>query len=179
MLKMKDGIKISSRHSPVSPFDDIRVELDIVGNIDQMESILVDVNKYREWSYATKISRLVKSTAPGKLIYYTEIEVPWPATNRFFYADFELKKNINQKSINIVAVNIPNYGPAPKDLVQVPLTKGTWKITTTANKSVHIDYTLEMNPGGSLPVWILNLFTTKGPMETFENLKKKMAAFNP
>src|SRR5258707_15638666 len=94
ILKVKDGIKISSRHSPKSPFNDIRVELDVTGNIDQLESILVDVNKYKEWSYATKISRLVKSLAPGKFIYYTEIEVPWPATNRFFYADFELKKNL-------------------------------------------------------------------------------------
>jgi hypothetical protein len=76
ILKEKNGIKISSRHSPTSPFDDIRVELDLSGNIDQLEAILVDVSKYKEWSYATKISRLVKTLGPGKFIYYSEIEVP-------------------------------------------------------------------------------------------------------
>ena len=179
ILKVKNGIKISSRHSPSSPFDDIRVELDVTGNIDQLERILVDVNKYKEWSYATKISRLVKSLGPGKFIYYTEIEVPWPATNRFFYADFELKKNLTERSMYVIAENIPNYEPGPKDLVQVPLTRGTWNITTITNKSIHIDYSLEMNPGGSLPVWVLNLFSTKGPMESFENIKKKMNELNP
>jgi hypothetical protein len=178
LLKEKDGIKISSRHSPVSPFDDIHVELDVTGNIEQMETILTDVSKYKEWSYATKVARLIKSMGPGKFIYYTEIEVPWPATNRFFYANFELKKNNTERSIQIKAVNIPDYGPAPKDLVQVPLTKGTWNITTLPNKSIHIDYMLEMNPGGKLPVWVLNLFSTKGPMESFENIKKKMVALN-
>lgn len=178
ILKVKDGIKISSRHSPTSPFDDIRAELDLAGNIDQLEAILVDVSKYREWSYATKISRLVKSLGPGKFIYYTEIEVPWPATNRFFYANFELKKNLSEKSIHITAVNIPNYEPVPKDLVQVPLTRGSWNITTITNKSIHVDYILEMNPGGSLPVWVLNLFSTKGPLESFENIKKKMTDLN-
>lgn len=177
--KVKDGIKISSRHSPVSPFNDIRVELDLTGNIDQLEGILVDVNKYKEWSYATKISRLIKSLGPGKFVYYTEIEVPWPATNRYFYANFELKKNLTDRSIRIVAANIPNYEPVVKDLVEVPLTRGTWNITTITNKSIHIDYVLEMNPGGSLPVWILNLFSTKGPMESFENIKKKMNDLNP
>ena len=177
-LKEKDGIKISSRHSPSSPFNDIRVELNLNGNIDQLEAILVDVSRYKEWSYATKISRLVKSIGPGKLIYYTEIEVPWPATNRFFYANFELKKKLNEKSMHVIAENILNYQPVPKDLVQVPLTRGTWNITTITNKSIHVDYILEMDPGGSLPVWVLNLFSTKGPLESFENIKKMMNDLN-
>src|ERR1700740_889863 len=126
LLKEKDGIKISSRHSPASPFDDIHVELDVTGNIEQMETILTDVSKYKEWSYATKVSRHIKSLGPGKFIYYTEIEVPWPATNRYFYANFELKKNKAERSMQIKAVNIPDYEPGPKDLVQVPLTRGTW-----------------------------------------------------
>jgi hypothetical protein len=179
ILKVKDGIKISSRHSPTSQFDDTRVEMDLPGNINQLEAILVDVGKYKEWSYATKVSRLVKSLGPGKFIYYTEIEVPWPATNRFFYANFELKKKLPEKSMHVTAENIPNYEPIPKDLVQVPLTRGVWNITTITNKSIHVDYILEMNPGGSLPVWVLNLFSTKGPMESFENIKKKMNDLNP
>jgi hypothetical protein len=179
VLKVKDGIRISSRHSPASPFDDIRVELDLTGDIEQLEAILVDVNKYKEWSYATKVSRIVKTMGPDKFIYYTEIEVPWPATNRCFYANFELKKNVSEKSMQVIAINLPDYGPIPKDLVQVPLTKGSWEITTITNKSIHVDYILEMNPGGSLPVWVLNLFSTRGPMETFENIKKKMIKLNP
>jgi hypothetical protein len=177
--KEKDGIKISSRHSPTSPFNDIRVELDLTGNIDQLEAILVDVSRYKDWSYATKVSRLVKSMGAEKFIYYTEIEVPWPATNRFFYANFELKKKLAERSMHVTAENILNYQPVPKDLVQVPLTRGTWNITTVTNKSIHVDYMLEMNPGGSLPVWVLNLFSTKGPMESFENIKKKMKDLNP
>jgi hypothetical protein len=179
LQKEKDGIKISSRHSSTSPFNDIRVELDLTGNIDQLEEILLDVNKYKDWSYATKISRLVKQLGPGKLIYYTEIEVPWPATNRFFYANFELKKNPDAKSMRVIAVNLPGYEPIPKDLVQVPITRGIWNIATITKKSIHVDYTLEMNPGGSLPGWVLNLFSTKGPMVSFENIKQKMTELNP
>jgi hypothetical protein len=178
LLKEKDGIRISSRHSNSSPFNDIRVELDLPGNIDQLESILTDVNQYKEWSYATKVSKLIKTLGPGKLIYYTEIEVPWPATNRFFYANFELKKNPKDGSMQVIAGNILNYEPMPKDLVQVPLTKGIWNVTSTSKNTIHVDYMLEMNPGGSLPVWVLNLFATKGPLESFENIKKKMTGLN-
>jgi hypothetical protein len=39
---------------------------------------------------------------------------------------------------------------------------------------MHLQYILQLDPGGSIPGWILNMFATKGPMETFEHLKKKL-----
>jgi START domain len=179
LLKEKDGIKVSSRPASGSQFNDIRVEVDLPGNIDQLKSILMDVSHYKEWSYATKKSVLIKKLAAYKLIYYTEIEVPWPATNRYFYANLELKEDSLGSSIQVLAINLPDYLPAPKDLVQMLFTKGTWNISTNSKKSIHVDYILELNPGGSLPAWVLNLFSTKGPMETFENIRQKMIALNP
>jgi START domain len=179
LLKEKDGIKISSRPASASQFNDIRVEVDLPGNIDQLKSILLDVGHYKDWSYATKKSVLVKQLAADKLIYYTEIEVPWPATNRYFYANFELKEDSLAHSIQVLAINLPDYMPVPRDLVKVLFTKGIWNISTNSKRSIHVDYMLELNPGGSLPAWVLNLFSTKGPMETFENIKQKMIALNP
>jgi hypothetical protein len=177
--KEKDGIKLSSRRSATSSFNDVRVELDVPGTIHQLAAILEDVPRYSEWAYATKKSVLVKQLGPGKLIYYSEIEVPWPATNRYFYAGFELKTDLQNQTLQLEAASIPGYGPVPADLVSVPYTKGSWHATTLSPKSIHIDYVLELNPGGSLPAWVINLFTTKGPLETFENIKRKMTSLNP
>jgi hypothetical protein len=179
LQKEKDGIKISSRPAAGSQFKDIRVELDLPGNIDQLAAILLDIPHYTEWAYATKRSVLIKVLGPGKLIYYSEIEVPWPATNRYFYAQFELTKNLVEHSLQLVSVSLSDYGPVPKDLVKVPFSKGSWMVSTLSKNSIHIDYILQLNPGGSLPAWVLNLFSTKGPMGTFENIKHKMKALNP
>jgi hypothetical protein len=179
LQKEKDGIKISSRPSRTSQFNDIRVELDLPGTMEQMAAILLDVNQYKVWSYATKKAELVKQLGPDKFIYYTEIEVPWPATNRCFYSNFELKKDPVSHSMLVIAGNLRGYGPVPKDLVEVPFSKGIWNIKMISQKSIHIDYILELNPGGTLPAWVLNLFSSKGPMETFGNIKAKMKALNP
>jgi hypothetical protein len=74
---------------------------------------------------------------------------------------------------------MPFEAPVPKDLVKVTYSKGEWNVTTISKKSIHVNYTLELNPGGTLPAWVLNLFSTKGPLETFENIKRKMAVLNP
>jgi len=177
--KEKDGIRISSRPADGSSFKDIRVELDVPGTIEQMSKILLDIPGYTNWAYATKKSVLIKDLGPGKLIYYSEVEVPWPATNRYYYAQLELKNNPADHSMLLVSANLPDYTPVPKDLIKVPYSRGEWKVTTISKNTVHIDYILQLNPGGSLPAWVLNLFSTKGPMETFENVKHKMTALNP
>jgi len=177
--KEKDGIRISSRPAEGSSFKDIRVELDVPGNIEQLANILMDIPGYTKWAYATKESVLIKDLGSGKLIYYSEVEVPWPATNRYYYAQLELRKNPADRSMLLVSANLPKYTPVPKDLIKVPYSRGEWKVTTISKKTIHIDYILQLNPGGSLPAWVLNLFSTKGPMETFENVKHKMTALNP
>jgi hypothetical protein len=179
LQKEKDGIKISTRQAVSSQFDDVHVEVDLPGNIEQMKSILIDISHYKDWSYAMKESVLIKQLGPGKLIYYSEIEVPWPATNRYFYANFDLKEDSLSHSIKVISLNLPDYLPASKDLLQVTFAKGLWNISTISKKAIHIDYILELNPGGNLPSWVLNLFSTKGPLETFENIRQKMTALNP
>ncbi len=154
------------------------MELDVPGNIEQLAIILLDIPGYTDWAYATKKSVLIKDLGPGKLIYFSEVEVPWPATNRYYYAQLELKNNPADHSMLLVSANLPEYTPVPKDLIKVPYSRGEWKVTTISKKTIHIDYVLQLNPGGSLPAWVLNLFSTKGPLETFENVKHKMTALN-
>jgi hypothetical protein len=37
-------------------------------------------------------------------------------------------------------------------------------------KSIHIVYTFEADPGGSIPAWMVNSFADKGPFESFKKL---------
>ncbi|HMC85567.1 MAG TPA: START domain-containing protein [Chitinophagaceae bacterium] len=175
----KEGIKISTRRSDRSRFNDIKVEMDLPGNIGQLTAILVDVNKYSQWSYSTKKSVLIKKITPNKLIYYSEISAPWPVTNRDLYAIMEINTDSVLHLLKVVSVGDKNYQPPISDLVRIPYSKGVWNITTVSNKVIHLNYVLEVDPGGSVPAWILNLFSTKAPLETFKNLRDKMALLNP
>jgi hypothetical protein len=175
----KEGIKISTRQSDRSRFNDVKVEMDLPGNIRQLADILIEVDRYNQWSYSTKKSVLVKKITPNKLVYYSEISAPWPINNRDLYAIIEINIDSVRRILNVISVGNKNYGPPRNDLVRIPYSKGVWYITTVSNKIIHLNYILEVDPGGSVPAWILNLFSTKGPLETFKNLKNKMAVLNP
>ena len=178
LKKEKDGIKISARPSQFSKFNDLKIETDLTGNVSQLAAILLNVEKYPEWAYATKSCTLIKKISNEEVIYYSEIDVPWPGTNRDFYADFKVMLDSSSHSLKVVSSGLKDYQPEKKNLVRIPMSKGTWNITTISNKLIHMEYILQVNPGGSVPAWILNMFATKGPMETFQNLKQKMILLN-
>jgi hypothetical protein len=176
--KEKDGIKIYSRVSHNSRFDDLKIEIDLTGTIAQLAGILLDVEKYTQWAYGTKISRIIKRISNTELIYYSEIGVPWPASNRDFYANFKVMVDSGSHSMKVISSGMKNYQPEKNNLVRIPMSKGIWYANTISDKKIHLQYILELDPGGTVPGWVLNIFATKGPMQTFENLKKRMIAMN-
>ena len=178
LKKEKDGMTIYNRHSDVSKFNDIRVDMDLPGTVEQLAAILLDVDRYADWVYATKSSTTMKKVSENEVIYYSEIGTPWPAANRDFYADMKVSINATNRSLNVVSMSMKDYQPEKKDLVRIPFSKGAWVVTTEPNKRIHLQYVLQADPGGSIPAWILNTFATKAPMETFSNLKRKMEELN-
>jgi START domain-containing protein len=178
LKKEKDGIKIYTRHSETSAFNDIQVEVDLPGTIEQLYSILWNVAKYTDWAYSTKSCMLIKQINDNELIYYAEFDVPWPLSNRDLCADVKMVKDTLSHSLKVVSVGVNNFVPEKKGIVRVK-SKGNWIITSLPGKRMmHLNYILELQPGGSAPAWIINLFSTKGPMESFQNLKQKMTALN-
>ena len=176
--KEKDGITVYSRHSELSKFNDIRVSMDLPGTVEQLSTVLMDVEKYPDWVYATKSCEMIKKVNDNEVIYYSEIQTPWPAANRDFYADVKATLHPESHTLIVESAGMKDFKPEKKDLVRVPFSKGHWMITTTSANHIHLDYILQLDPGGSTPAWVLNCFAAKAPLETFANLKKKMEELN-
>lgn len=180
MLKdQKDGISVYSRHSEISKFNDIEVQMDLPGTAAQLKTILFDVEKYPQWAYCTKSAALIRKIGANELIYYSEISVPWPLSNRDFYADVVLSYDSVRQSTCVVSRGLRDFLPEKKGLVRIPRSTAVWNISQRSDRVIHVQYVLQIDPGGCLPAWMANMFATKGPLESFGNLKKKMEALNP
>lgn len=178
LKREKDGINIYSRTSDYSRFNDIRVDMDLPGTVEQLAAILRDVDKYTDWVYATRSSKIVRKVNENEVIYYAEVGTPWPAANRDYFADLKISINAANHSMNVVSVGMKDYQPEKKDLVRVPMSRGSWSVITTSTGKIHLQYILEIDPGGAIPAWLMNSFASKAPLETFSNLKKKMQDLN-
>jgi hypothetical protein len=104
------------------------------------------------------------------LYYYSEVNIPWPVSNRDFIAQLKAVQDPHTRVVTIYGPTLPDYLPIKKDIVRVAQAEGKWVITPTTKNHIKVEYTLRMDPGGNIPPWLINLFATKGPYESFKNL---------
>lgn len=170
----KEGIKVYTKTFPDSKFKAIRVDLDLQATLSQLVAVLMDVNTGAEWVYATKTSVLLKQVSPNELVYYSEVKLPWPVANRDFIAQLRATQDAKTKVVTIDGPVVPDFVPVKEGIVRVTRSVGKWVITPLGPHHVKITYTLRLDPGGDLPAWLFNLFVTKGPTESFKNLKAQL-----
>jgi hypothetical protein len=170
----KEGIAVYMRALPDSKFKAIKVECELDATLSQLVAVLLDVNTGAEWVYSTKSSVLLKQVSPSELYYYSEVSIPWPASNRDFIAMLRVVQDTHTRVVTVYGPTYPNYLPVKKDIVRVQKSEGKWVITPVGKDHIKVEYTLRADPGGEIPAWLVNLFATKGPYESFKKLKEQL-----
>jgi len=170
----KEGIRVYTRKLDNSPFRAVKTVCTINSSLTILTAVLLDIKGSAEWVYATKTISLLKQISVSELIYYSEIDVPWPAGNRDFIVQLIVAQDQKTKAVSVVGDNKPDYLPANKNIVRIQHSYSKWLITPLPNSQVKIEYVLEVDPGGNVPAWLVNLFATKGPFDTFKKLREQV-----
>lgn len=170
----KNGLNIYTKTVSSSGLKGIRVKCTLPAKLSQIVALIMDVNAGEEWVYGTKSSFLLKKVSPSELYYYSEVDIPWPINNRDFIAHLTVSQDPQTKVVTINGPTDANYLPSKPPIVRVSHSIGKWVLTPAKNNLVQIDYTLEVDPGGTIPVWLVNLFATSGPVETFKKMKEQV-----
>ena len=174
MKRDEDGIKVYTAATTNSDFKSIKVESTLNATLTQFVAFLLDVDKQSQWVYNSKSTRLLKKIASNEFIFYSEVEVPWPCTNRDYIAHFVIRQ-VSPQALTIDSHTEPDFLPVKKGIVRVRNSTSHWDVTLINKDEVKIIYTVQFDPAGDIPAWLTNLFVTKGPYETFENLRKGLA----
>jgi hypothetical protein len=170
----KEGIKIYTSLVPDSKVKAIKVECDLNVTASQLVALIMDVKATPDWVYHTKSCVLLKQVSASELYYYSEISLPWPATNRDFVAHLTVTQNPDTKVITIDGPAVPGFVPVKKGIVRVDNSSGEWVITPSGPEQIKVEYMIHTDPGGSLPAWLVIMFATEGPLQIFRNLKKQL-----
>lgn len=170
----RNGLNIYTKTVSSSGLKGIKVKCSLPAKLSQVVALILDVDAGEEWVYGTKSSFLLKKVSPSELYYYSEVDIPWPINNRDFIAHLKVSQDPLTKIVTINGPTEANFLPVKPHIVRVNHSNGKWVLTPTKNNIVQIDYTLEVDPGGTIPVWLVNLFATSGPAETFKKMKEQV-----
>ena len=170
----KEGIEVYTRPSKQSGVKALKVCCVLPATLSQLVAVIMDVNTGADWVYSTKSSFLLKKISPAELYYYSEVHLPWPASNRDFVGHLIASQDPRSKAVTVDGLMAADYAPVKKNIVRVTHSVGKWLIVPAKEKTVRVEYVLEADPAGSIPTWLVNLCITKGPLETFRNLKMQI-----
>lgn len=174
LKKDKDGIRVYNRNNTRSRFNDLRVETTLPVSLSGLAAVILDIGNYPHWSFNVKTAYVLKQISPSELYFYSEINSPWPASNRDLAVHLRITQNPASKVLYIKADEEPGFIPSKENIVRVPLSREIWTVTPLNKTTIRIAYELEIDPGASAPAWLINMFATKGPYETFKNLQEQV-----
>jgi hypothetical protein len=166
-----EGIKVYSNAKSTLKVKPIKVECIFNATPAQIAAVLLDIKNYTDWVYKNKLTSVVKQISPTDLFYYAEINMPWPAQNRDFTAHITATQNPDTKVITVDAPSVSGLVPNKEGISRIKKSIGKWVLTPVGNNQTSIAYYLQIEPDGGAPAWLINMFLSDGPMQSFKNLK--------
>ncbi len=169
----KDDIRIYTSIATDVKVKPIRVECTFNATPAQLVAVLLDIKNYPAWAYHTKSATIIKQVAPGDLYYYSEVTVPWPGQDRDFVSHVTVTQNPGTKVVTVEAPNVSGMVPEKSGLYRTHTSKGKWTITPDGPGKIKVVYDLQIDANGA-PTWLVNLFITEGPLQTFKKLRLQL-----
>ncbi|MBN8826604.1 MULTISPECIES: START domain-containing protein [unclassified Spirosoma] len=170
--KDKDGIRVYSRHLTGSRLKELRVQCTFQGTLSALVAMLSDVENYPKLMYKTKTVRLLRRVSETDLYYYIETELPWPVDNRDMNVHLTFSQDPLTHTLQIRIIKAPDEVPPQPHVVRVTEWSAIWQVHPEPNQLLLIEYQCRVDPGGSLPAWLINLTAASGPFESFKLLRK-------
>ena len=170
LKKQQNGISVFSRNVDTLKIKELKVEFSLQSRLSDLAALILDIPHYFQWSYNTKQSYILSQVSPSDIYFYSEIASPWPASNRDLVVHLQITQDSSTKAMSIISESVPDRIPPKPNLIRVPFSKEIWQVTKDGEEKIHIEYYLAIDPGASAPAWIVNLFSAKGPLESFKAL---------
>lgn len=170
----KNGIRVYSREVPGSRIHALKVESTFSVPASRLIAVILDIEGATQWLYSTKSCTLLKTVSPSEVYYYSEIKFPWPVSNRDFIAHLKIAQDPLTKTIRVHAENVAEMVPEKKGIVRIKQSIGNWTIQPEGKDKIYVQYELQVDPAGSLPAWLVNMLSTKGPYESFLTLASQL-----
>ena len=144
----------------------------------QIASWVTAVHTYVDWQHNCEEARVL--TQPdGTTLTYNRIGSPWPVSDR----DVVLRTtraNLEDGGIRLEFRSTEDAKlEVPSGVVRMPQLLGSYILTPVAGGGTHVVYTVDSDPGGSLPAWLVRQAGKELPYFTLIKLQERAEAGPP
>lgn len=172
----KEGIKIYLTKLDTTPFKEYRAIMTVKANIDTVAKQILDIKSLQKWNFKTRKSELIRKISDTSWIFYMNHHLGWPVQDRDHVSKVTLIKKEAEQTITIFPAN--NVLKEKEGIIRLTNFKGFWYLKKISDNQTLVMQQIYGNPGGSIPAFMVNMVVTKGPFESFKELRKRVENLN-
>jgi hypothetical protein len=150
----EDGIRVYTRPVPGSPVAAMRAEITILAPVDALLGVLM-------------------SQQADVQLRYVVTAAPWPVDSRDAIYRYRVSRDANAGSATIRVDVAPDAHPRQEGYVRVLEAEGRWRLVP-AEDATKVTWEMHLDPGGSLPAWLVNRRLVETPLGALRGLRSQV-----
>jgi hypothetical protein len=170
-----DGIALYRGSLAGSGVVPVKATMTVPGSIAEVSLVLEDIPRRRQWMGSRTESVLLERASDYDQVEHLHVNMPWPVLDRTALIRATITVSDDRRRATITARSIDAH-PAdtlPK-LVRATVHESTFQMTQTP-AGVEVVALVFIDPGGSIPKWIVNYFARRVARSTLAGLRKQVA----
>jgi len=139
-------------------------------------TVVTDTPRKIEWLERTKVARVVEDISPIERIEYTEINLPWPLSNRDFVYRIRTEPDAKNRQIVVTVKSVVDARePKFPRKVRGEIYSGRFIIKPLdGGARTYIEAEAHADPKGAIPKWVVNIAQKSWPKKTLTRLMKQV-----
>ncbi|MBA3649562.1 MAG: START domain-containing protein [Chitinophagales bacterium] len=177
LQKQESGILVYTRLSAGSNLKEVKVTNKVKSSLSGIVALLLDTKNYPNWIYACSEARTLKVINDHELYSYQVTHLPWPFNDRDVISYFNISQDSDNKTVRFNRTGIPDYLPPVDGKVRLPQFRSDYTLKPLTADSVLVELELHLDPGGSLPAWLLNANLVTAPYKSTVEMMKQLPRY--
>jgi hypothetical protein len=168
----KGGIPVYTRKVAGSPILEYKANVIVNAPILKVIALFEDERQIRRWYFQCIHSELVENDGPKQKVIYLILRMPRPFASRDFIFRRTKSEDPASGTISYFLTALPDRLPLVKGMIRVQSIESVWCFRSLPKGRTEIYLQQHTNPGGSIPVPILNRSAGLTPYNSLKNLRK-------
>lgn len=173
--KEKEGIRIYTMKAEDKPLKAYKGVAEINAPAEKVFALIENVNNTDWWDKNLSQIKVLGYEKNRFARYYLVFDLPWPVSDRELFVDAQVTIDPETGTRKITAEPLRVNTPPAKERIRINEYRQIWTVRPVSLNRTQVTLEGYVNPGGSLPAWIINLFIVDAPMNSIGEIKKRMS----
>lgn len=166
LKKSESGITVYTKYTPTSQLKEVLVKNTVKSSLSAIVALLLDTKNYPNWIYACKEEKTLKVVSDQEQYQYQVTKIPWPFSNRDLIIDFKISQDSATKVVTIASSCSPDFTGHQLGCVRIEHFQSVYILTPVAGGNIQVQFEMFVDPGGSIPDWLVNDNIVRAPYNT-------------